>query len=100
MALRTLMNSKLPEHVTVNHETNEITFKISQSPSERKTKEPNGCQVDDMIRISKIIIEVLNRDFHSEYNDIAIDHLRFALIALNDRKKDRENRGVEGLDKK
>jgi hypothetical protein len=99
MALEVLKQTPLglPEFVTVNYETNEITFKIQNGPI--KEKGINGCQVDELIHMAKVIIGGLNHNFPCRENSFTITKLEEALHWLNHRKTDRIGRGVEGYNK-
>ena len=85
-------------HIEINHEDNAITFKIQNGPI--KENGINGCQVDEIIRTAKTIIEGLNYKFPCRENSVAITKLDEALMWLEERKKDRIKRGVEGFNKK
>lgn len=80
--------------VRINHNLNEITFRIQNRPI--KEVGVNGCQVDTIIHAAKKILEGLDAKFPSEYNKLAINKLDMALSHLEQRTKDREARGVEG----
>ncbi len=71
-----------------------VQFKIQDGPIKEVGK--NGCQVDDIIRFAKYLIEGFDEKFPCEQNDIAIGHLGQALHQLRKRRIDREERGVEG----
>ena len=99
MALETLIGDDgeeidLGPYVAVNHETNEITFKIQSGPI--KENGLNGCQVVDMIRTSFYIIEGLNRRFPCIENDQTLDALMLALGWQERRTLNRVARGIEG----
>lgn len=83
--------------ICVNHDENSIAFKIQDGPI--KEFGHNGCQVDTMIEVSKIIIEGLNKKFPCRENALAITKLDEALMWLDKRRKDRIFRGVEGENK-
>lgn len=92
---------KIPEEdkfIVINHGRNSISFKIQDKPI--KEVGVNGCQVDTLIKTAQIIIEKLNEKFPCRENEQAINGLETAIIALNDRKHDRELRGVEGTSSK
>lgn len=80
--------------IRVNHETNDIAFSIQNGPV--KEVGVNGCQVDEIIAVARIMLAGLNRNYHCVHNDYAIDALDTALARLAERKADRERRGVEG----
>ena len=80
--------------ILINHFENEITFRIQNGPI--KEVGINGCQVDTIIHAAKKILEGLDAKFPSEHNKLAINKLDMALAHLEQRTKDREQRGVEG----
>jgi hypothetical protein len=98
MALETLIGKDLGEFIKVNHEDNEITFKIQQGPV--KEVGVNGCQVDDMIIVAAKIIKGLNKNFPCSHNLNAYGYLMQAVGSLLARKEDRERRNVEGISSK
>lgn len=60
-------------------------------------KEPNGAFVEDVIKAAVDRLEYYQQSkFACQYNADAIDLLRQALKRLDDRTKEREQRGVEG----
>jgi len=81
-------------HIKINHEINEITFKIQDGAI--KENGHNGCQVDEVIETAKIIVEGLNKKFPCRENSLALTKLDEALMWLRERKRDRAIRGVEG----
>lgn len=81
--------------IYVRNDVNSIAFTIQNGPI--KENGVNGCQVDTIIEAAKKIIEGLNKEFPCPQNEQAISFLDNALNALNDRKKDRIARGVEGF---
>ena len=80
--------------VRINHDLNEITFRIQNGPI--KEVGVNGCQVDTLIHAAMEILKGLNDQFPCKENEAAIDYLFDAITELENRKKDREARGVEG----
>lgn len=56
----------------------------------------NGLTNEVLLAILIDRTTVLNGRFHSEYNDKAIEHMKEALQAFEDRTLSREARGVEG----
>jgi len=80
--------------VCVHHGDNTISFRLQNGPV--KVNGVNGCQVDTLILAAGAILTGLNEKFPCSANEIAIDHLKKAVIALEERTKDREARGVEG----
>jgi hypothetical protein len=91
---------KQPEgnFIEVNHACNAITFKIQNGPV--KENGINGCQVEDMIAVSKHIVSELQKKYPSKYNEDIILHLELAIQASKQRTADREARGVEGKSEK
>lgn len=83
--------------VYVRHDKNSLSFTIQNGPI--KENGVNGCQVDTLIHASKVIIEKLNQNFPCSYNELCLKKLSEAIGHLDDRKKDREARNVEGLNK-
>ena len=83
--------------IYIDHDVNMISFRIQNGPV--KEVGINGCQVDTIIETAKIMLEGLHAKFPCDDNIVAITCLDTALMALKDRKKDRERRGVEGFDK-
>ena len=59
----------------------------------------NGCQIDDVIELTKNIIQSFNNRFPCYENSMIITKLDEALLWSLKRKLDREKRGVEGLNK-
>ena len=80
--------------IVVNHETNTISVKIQTDPVSEVGI--NGCQIDELIELSRLMLEKFNEDVPCKFNENAIKHLEGALEELDNRRKDRENRGVEG----
>ena len=76
---------------------NSIKFTLQQGPI--KDNGVNGCQIDKMIYATAEILRFFNKRFSCRENSCAITHLDEALMWLEKRKKDRETRNVEGLDK-
>lgn len=61
-------------------------------------KEPNGAFVEDVIAAAESrLLFYQGTKFACSENASAITHLRAAIEILNVRTKDRERRGVEGL---
>jgi hypothetical protein len=58
----------------------------------------NGCQVDDIITFALGTIQTFNKKFPCRENSLAITKLQEALMWLDARRQDREDRGVEGKD--
>lgn len=77
---------------------NSVTFTGQRGPI--KEVGVNGCQIDDMIRFSRMTVEAFNKQFPCRENSIAITKLQEAELWLLQRKLDREARGVEGKSEK
>jgi len=84
--------------IEVNNDENTIKFKIQDGPvGESGT---NGCQLDDVIAVGKMMLEGLNVDeFRCRENAVAITKLDEALMWLRKRRGDRVRRFVEGTSK-
>lgn len=85
------------KHVYVRHDKNSISFTLQNGPI--KENGVNGCQVDTLIYAAKEIIAGFQSKHPCDENRHAIDWLNNALAALEQRKKRREARGVEGTSK-
>lgn len=83
--------------IYVRHDVNSLSFTIQNGPV--KEVGVNGCQVNEIIEAAKTILEGLNKNFPCRENASAITKLDEALMWLEKRTKDREKRGVEGLNK-
>ena len=81
--------------IDIDHDENTITFKIQNGPI--KEAGVNGCQVDTLIYAAKTILEGLNKNYPCIENSMAINKLQAALDWLNERTKNRQERGVEGI---
>jgi hypothetical protein len=81
--------------INITERMNTISFKLQLGPI--KTYGLNGCQVDTMIEAARLILVGLNSHFPCRENSVAITKLDEALMWLEKRKKDREARGVEGV---
>ena len=63
-------------------------------------REPNGAFVEDIIEAAADRLRYYQASrFACKSNEYAIDHLKCALIALDQRTNDREKRAVEGTHK-
>lgn len=80
--------------VYVRHDKHSVSFTLQDGPIKEVGK--NGCQVDTMIAMSKLILEGLNKEFPCRENAVAITKLDEALMWLEKRTKDRVKRNVEG----
>lgn len=81
--------------IYVRDDVNSLSFTIQNGPV--KEHGVNGCQVDTIIHAALAIISGLNDYFPSQYNADCMHHLEGAIHALEQRTKDREKRGVEGI---
>jgi len=80
--------------IYVRHDVNSLSFNIQNGPI--KENGVNGCQVDTIIETATVMLEGLNSKFPCHDNVQAIIHLKQALSHLENRKKERESRNVEG----
>ena len=83
--------------IYVRNDVNSLAFTIQNGPV--KENGVNGCQVDTVIHAAAHIIRELNKNFPCAENEEALRCLAGAIDALESRKKNREKRGVEGLNK-
>jgi len=83
--------------IGITHSQNMVSFKIQNGPI--KEVGQNGCQLDTLIHAAMIMIDKLNEKFSCNENIGASGHLHAALRCLDERKKKREARGVEGFSK-
>jgi len=60
----------------------------------------NGCQALDMLKYVKCLFESLNKAFPCRENSLTITKIEEAIHWQDARTKDRQNRGVEGKNKK
>ena len=84
-------------YIYVRHDVNSISFTIQNGPV--KEHGINGCQVDSIVDAAKKILEGLNKELPSRETSMAITKLEEALMWLDKRTRDREERGVEGQSK-
>lgn len=80
--------------IVISHIENSIKFKLQDGPI--KEAGVNGCQVDTIIETALIMLQGLNEQYPCYENQMAINKLVMALKWMDERKKDRETRGVEG----
>ena len=76
--------------VEINDNANAITFKLQHGPI--KEHGVNGCQVDTIIEAAMMILEGLNEQVPCTETSMAVNKLEEALIWLESRKTDREQR--------
>ena len=84
-------------HISIADTQNMISFKIQDGPI--KENGHNGCQVDEIVSTALLMIKGLNKKFPSDFNVKAMTSLYEAYSWLQQRKHDREIRGVEGQNK-
>jgi hypothetical protein len=89
---------KEDRYIKINDEDNVISFKLQNGPI--KENGVNGCQVDDIISTSLLIIKGLNEKCPDDLNAAAITSLYHAQTCLNQRTLKRKARGVEGTSTK
>lgn len=91
---RGVSNFSKDRPIFIHDDTNQIAFQIQNGPI--KETEMNGCQVDELIHVAKLMVQGLNEKHPCRQNALAITKLEEALHWLNDRRNDRTKRGVEG----
>ena len=94
--LQRVFKSLDSEYIKVS-DNNTISFKVQDGP--QKEVGVNGCQIDDMIKASRAVLEHFNKQFPCRETSIMITKLDEALLWSIARKDDRMKRGVEGLSK-
>lgn len=82
----------------VHGQDSSVKFTIQSGPI--KEFGVNGCQIDDVIRWAKEKVEEFNKAFPCRENSLVVTKLDEALLWLYERKRLREVRGVEGLNKR
>jgi hypothetical protein len=84
--------------IHIRHDKNSISFTLQKGPV--KEVGLNGCQVDTLIHVAKRMLEEFqNMDegkYRNRHNAIAITKLEEAIHRLDDRSRERVERGVEG----
>ena len=83
--------------IYVRHDVNSISFTIQNGPA--KEVGVNGCQLTALIETAKVMIEELNKEFPCIENEITITKLYEALFWQVQRTLNRQERGVEGVNK-
>jgi hypothetical protein len=81
--------------IYVRHDVNSLSFTLQNGPIKENGK--NGCQVEDIIAVTKHIIEKLNKQFPCRENAMMITKLDEAIMWSKKRTADRVQRSVEGL---
>lgn len=82
------------EYVYVRHDENSLVFTLQKGPI--KEVGVNGCQIDTLVEVAQLLIEKHNEKFPDPHNTKASNALHEALFHLEERRKERESRGVEG----
>lgn len=80
--------------IVVNEGKNSLYFRIQNGPI--KEVGVNGCQIDDVLEAVGHILYGFNQALPCKLTKEALDHVYQALRCLDERKTDREERGVEG----
>lgn len=93
MAINSLKDVELGKYVSINHDTDEITFKVMTAPA---SEGGEGCQHYDMVRTSLKMLKYFNSKYPCRENAITITKLEEALMWQEARTKDRVLREVEG----
>ena len=83
--------------IYIRKDKNSLSFTLQNGPIKEVGK--NGCQIDSIIASAKTILESFNKENPCRENSMAITKLDEALMWLEKRTKDRENRAVEGTSK-
>jgi hypothetical protein len=81
-------------YIHVDHGENEITFRIQDGPIKSVGK--NGCQIDELVAVARLILEGFNKNIPCRETSLAITKLQEAEMWLRERTADRVKRGVEG----
>jgi hypothetical protein len=82
--------------IYVREDKNSLSFTLQNGAIKEHGK--NGCQIDTVLAVAKIILEDLNEKVACRENSLAITKLEEALMWLEARTKNRIERGVEGTD--
>ena len=85
------------DYILIDHIENTISFKIQKGPI--KEVGVNGCQIDAILHAYRAIIIGLNEKYPCSENKYTTAHLDKAIAYQEQRKKEREARGVEGFNK-
>lgn len=80
--------------IYIDHDVNMISFRIQDGPVGEVGV--NGCQVDTLIETAHVMLAGLDKKFPCDENKRALSSLLGALVHLEQRKKNRVARGVEG----
>lgn len=85
------------KHISITESQNMISFKIQNGPI--KENGHNGVQLDDIVSTVLLMLKGLNKKFPCDHNAKAMACLYEAYTWMQQRKLDRETRGVEGQSK-
>ena len=80
--------------IIVNEERNSLYFRLQNGPI--KEVGANGCQIDTVLEAVGHILHGFNQAVPCEETTEAVKHVYIALGFLDARKRNREERGVEG----
>jgi len=78
----------------ITFKDNVLTAKIQDGPI--KEVGVNGCQLDDVVSWVRQLLKQFDEKFPCKENINAITHLEHSIRWLEQRRIDREKRGVEG----
>lgn len=81
-------------YIFANHKTGTLCFRLQDGPI--KEVGVNGCQIDQVLMMTRHIIGRLNDRYPCTENEHIIQSIDSALYWSEKRKKDREARQVEG----
>lgn len=81
--------------IYVRHDVNSLSFTLQNGPIKEVGK--NGCQVEDIIAVSKHILFELNQKFPCRENAMALTKLDECLFWMRERTRNRIERNVEGV---
>lgn len=90
----TVYNEEAREQPCIKVDGRSVTFIGQRGPM--KDYGVNGCQIDDILTFALGTLQVFQKKFPCRENAIAITKLEEALHRLEDRRRNREARGVEG----
>lgn len=88
---------RIDHPIGIHDGSNLLSFKIQNGPI--KEVGVNGCQVNTIFATGLVMLEALNMSFPCPENAMAIIKAQELLMWLEERKRDREKRGVEGYNK-
>lgn len=85
-------------NIFLRHDVDSISFNMLTKPA-AEGGDLNRCQLVDLISTGLEMLKYLNGKFPCRENAITITKLEEALMWQEERKKDRQSRGVEGHNK-